>query len=359
MSSTPPFDDEPTPEGDWTTTATLITHDAQSSEVRKRSRAFIALIVGSCVFSVLGLLFLGAALGQLWWPQQQPEPIVFEAQSEVWTPELEEEQALPMPNLFGLDEESVTLVLADHDLGDVTISRRRTPSPGEAGLVLEQNPAPGTPADKVTAIELVVSEPMQTPDYRGKKVDDVLAELDKLGVSVIIKKTVTGSDDPGTVLGSTPEAGQMMPIEVELQIADPGQSIFVYNTNTHQLNSSHCSLSGSYTKAGGQKMEMYAACESGRDETQLNLTPGRKVALLSFDAAISDNSRGNNSHITILGDGKVLHEFDLARGQIIPVTLRIPDVFDLNIKVTGSERTSTIFGSIRYSVDPSKLSDLQ
>lgn len=315
----------------------------------------VTLTVITGIFGIAGLLFAGAALGQYWWPNSQPTQIVLPPQSGA---DEEETVDAVMPDLFGLDVDSANLVLQDHGFLSVEVKTSTKPAPGEPGRILSQKPAPGTKDASISSVEVVLSEPMKMPDYAGKPLNEVTSELDTLGVYSRLKKVVTGEKTPGTVLGTTPKADEVMPDEVEILVADPGESVFVNESSTAHGKSEGCS-SSSVTKAGGKKYENNIVCSLWRDKSFVALTPGKKATLISFDAAVADESRGANAYVRIIADGTVLKEFALPRGQIVPIVQPIPNTFDLTIEVTGDKNVQVVLGQIRYSADPVNIGELK
>lgn len=334
-------------------------HEKSPKRKKQPSRWLIPfLVVTGGTFALLAVLLAGAALGQVLWPAPQPPtPVVLPSVS--IEPE-EQSEKLVMPGLFGLDEAAVKLVLQDSGLAEAKVVVRKTPAPGEAGLVLEQIPAAGESVEPTVQVEIVYSESLPMTDLVGKDATVAIAELEQMGVWVNVKKTITADQDPGKVISSKPAAGTAMPLEVELEVSDPGQSVFVVDTNTKRSVADSCSLSGyGSERAGGKPMEKYVSCRLYDRPLRLALTPGRNAILFSAEAALADDSAVDAAHVVISGDQKVLKEFDVPRGQIVPITLRIPDVFDLTVEVTGDKGTELVLGSVRYAVDPAKLGNLQ
>ncbi|MDO4791893.1 MAG: PASTA domain-containing protein [Buchananella hordeovulneris] len=264
-----------------------------------------------------------------------------------------------MPDLYGLDEQAVMLVLQDHELADVEVKKEERPAPGESGLVMEQKPAAGSEIDGVKTVSIVLTAPMDTPDFVGKPSGEAIKTLEGMGIFVRIKRTVTGEKAPGTVLGTTPKAGEALTAEVTVEIADPGESIYVGATNTIRDRDGYCGFSTGDIKAGGVKVQVYGYCEGGKDVSRIHLTPGRKASLLQFEVAISDESKGASANVKVYADGHVIKELTVERGKTEPVTLQIDSAFDLTVEVTGPERTVVVFGGMRYAAEPQNLGDLQ
>lgn len=117
-------------------------------------------------------------------------------------------QKVKVPNLVGQKEEPANDILAEAKL---KIGTRQTQPVHEAqvGIVLAQNPKPGSEVDIGSAVNMVIGvllEQVQVPNVKDQNVDQVENILKKNGLILGEIRTRVNKQD-GTVLDQDPQAG--------------------------------------------------------------------------------------------------------------------------------------------------------
>ncbi|VXB11520.1 Serine/threonine-protein kinase PK-1 [Arthrobacter sp. 9AX] len=122
-------------------------------------------------------------------------------------------QLFPLPELTGrtLDEAKNGLNAAEMTLGTVTGQFSET---AEAGVVLSQDPAAGTPARHGTAVNLVVSkgpEPIPVPNVVGRGEDEAVEAIEAAGLKAdVAGEEVFDKNVPeGAVVSQSPANGTL------------------------------------------------------------------------------------------------------------------------------------------------------
>ncbi len=116
------------------------------------------------------------------------------------------------PVLIGLSaEEALALAREENlNLGQIEYAHNNAP----AGIVISQQPEPGSVVDPFTGLQVIVSRglelpPVQMPSLIGKMLDQAEQELRGQGfVNIVRVATGTTSNRPGSVLSQQPAAGE-------------------------------------------------------------------------------------------------------------------------------------------------------
>jgi serine/threonine-protein kinase len=122
-------------------------------------------------------------------------------------------QLFPLPELTGssLSEAKTALNTAKMALGPVT---EKFDEIAPVGIVLAQDPAPGTPVKRGTPVGMTVSkgpEPIPVPDVRGQSQDEAVKTLEAAGLKAVISpETVNDKTVPkGAVAAQAPASGTL------------------------------------------------------------------------------------------------------------------------------------------------------
>jgi serine/threonine-protein kinase len=122
-------------------------------------------------------------------------------------------QLFPLPKLTGstLEEAKTGLSTAEMALGEVTEQFSETAA---AGVVLSQDPAPGTPARHGTPVRLVVSkgpEPIPVPNVVGREEDKAVDAIEAAGLKAdVAREEVFDKNIPkGAVVSQQPANGTL------------------------------------------------------------------------------------------------------------------------------------------------------
>lgn len=112
-----------------------------------------------------------------------------------------------MPSLLGKTEEEVVVLMQDANLGYKFIYEKN--SEYGKGKICKQEYKEGEVIAKNTTVTITVSEgadKFEAPDYAGQKLDDVLKELEDLGLKSEIEYEYSTTIEINTVISSSPVA---------------------------------------------------------------------------------------------------------------------------------------------------------
>lgn len=115
-------------------------------------------------------------------------------------------ERINVPDLVGLTIESATVALSALNLkvGRVTEKYSATL---DAGLLIDGNPASGSPVRKDSSVDLIISkgiEQVALANFKGKTSDEAQSELTAAGLIVSSKYEFSDDVEPGTVISQTP-----------------------------------------------------------------------------------------------------------------------------------------------------------
>lgn len=157
---------------------------------RRRNRRLLqAAAVAGGLIAVFVVGWLGSAL---WF---SPAPLLPEERT--------------VPRLVELRLEDAEAALARAELRGRVADQRAHPGAAR-GVVIWQDPAPGTAVPMNTAVQLTTSTgpaSVPVPDITGFIVRDAATILDAVGLSIGEIDTVASPGEPGVVLGTRPSAG--------------------------------------------------------------------------------------------------------------------------------------------------------
>ncbi|MDR3115016.1 MAG: PASTA domain-containing protein [Treponema sp.] len=150
------------------------------------------------------------------------------------------EEEIKVPDVLGKDVTAALLELQEKDLYP-RIQLRYSQSSGDKGLILEQNPSPGSTVKAGSRrIQLVVSQGVimsKVEDYRGRQVDEVRVELQMLFTQA--SKTLLSLQEPfmyayapeapGTILQQHPEPGTDIsgPLTLEFVVSRGPETVMI------------------------------------------------------------------------------------------------------------------------------------
>lgn len=341
---------EPGPDPD----ATDVAHptDDAGGRARQRTRRRRLVVAGAVVAWTGAAVAGGVAIGtrQRVDPPAPPASVVVEVQ-QVAVPELPSgETTVPvvqMANVLGLSQADALGVLGDSGLDPGTVTIGSAPTAGDSGLVVGQDPPPGTrdPAE----VTLSVSAPVGVPNVVGALVDDAQAQLEQLGAVVRIQSAYQRDTPAGTVLATDPASGPL-PAEVLMTVASPPASMAL--TQLSPVERQDCSF-GNDAKVNGVAGVSAADCtvdkliEGQVAEAQLvGYDLSRLVDRVTFTAGFNDDA-------ALVAAGTVEVFLDGVSVAAQPVAFGAPATFD--IEATGALRL-TIQVSTSIVRDPSEPS---
>ena len=168
-----------------------------------------------------GCIEAGIAIG--WWLRDRQTddlaPLTIEAVVDrpVILPATETGVAGLMPSVVGLGLDQARQILFDAGVAGNAILVFDRPTALESGLVVSQEPAPGSEVSETVVIIVAASASM--PNLVGFEVSDaqrVLAELDS---TATVQRIFSDGSQPGVVMKTEPAAGANLPSVVVLHVS--------------------------------------------------------------------------------------------------------------------------------------------
>lgn len=337
----------------WTTEVTDTTEsperrpDGLPTKPPERRGRRLALLLGVVLCLLVATFLAGAGVGwrlfderSLTQAADRNEPEVVK----VRTPAFEDdaEGTRIMPDVRGLPEDEAREILADTVLtGDAPVIEHR-PWAGPPGVVIEQRPAFGV-ADPV-AIDLVISEQATVPEVAGEPLDDIVDELEALGVRVEVARRFEDGVDPDTVLEADPPAGEPLPTAVRLAVSARSASVFLA---TLPAVEGRCST-GEETVDATTYPDAVTCRADDEDPAEHAWLLSRAVARVEGTIGVADDAPSDvELEVQLLVDGQVAESVTVAYGQPAQVDVATTGGLRLAVRATTlTENPSFSFAEV-------------
>jgi hypothetical protein len=302
------------------------------------------------------LLIIGAALGHVLLPATATGERDSVAPS---FPTVQDEAgavAEPMPDVIGLSATGAATVLTDAGHRAATVTQAKQPAAGPAGRVIAQEPAAGTAADQVGSIKLTISTPAAMPDLTGRTVAQARAILTGLGAVADVSPVVTAARPPGTVLTTSPAAGQPLPYQVNLRTADGGVSVPLAAV---ELAKGEACGRPMVTTVNGEPVKNSLACTpSAYASTIGTFVVGRHGVFLEGRIGADDAGATGPAAVRFIGDGRTLREVPIRVGRSTDIRLPISGVLRLTVTIVDFDDKAparVVLGNARVVGEPAEI----
>lgn len=204
-----------------------------------------------------------------------------------------------MPDVVGKSIDDAKALIAAEDLSNVTYTVVN--SDEDEGTVLSASVDAGTRVKGATAIEIEVAKPYTVPDISGQSLTEAERSINAEGLSYQVVYTYTEQYSDGTILGTTPAAGEKVK-------GGSLVSINVTKTRSTELLAATRSLlaSGSTVTVGGVSYtvsSLDSVSYIGGNQTSFTMTATPFVSL--FGEKLSGTSRSVSGTITWTDDNDV------------------------------------------------------
>ncbi|HEU4541300.1 MAG TPA: Stk1 family PASTA domain-containing Ser/Thr kinase [Jiangellaceae bacterium] len=144
-------------------------------------------------------------------------------------------QLVRVASLLNMTEEQAQAWATENNVQNFNVEPREVTDESQVGIVLEQDPAPGTDIDPATdPVTVVVGrspETVEVPDVQGMTVEDATAALEDAGLQVgdQIPQVVENEDQIDTVLSTNPGIGTAVAPDtaVDLNVGAPPESVTI------------------------------------------------------------------------------------------------------------------------------------
>lgn len=244
-----------------------------------------------------------------------------------------------MPSVVGLSRDQARQALSDAGI-NAEIAEEAAPYAGQAGRVIAQQPDAG--ASAVTKVTLTHSVVTTVPEFVGTSLDDVRAALIPLGVRVVVSTRYEAGIGAGTVLSTSPAAGEVLTNEVALVVAEAGSSLYLTDLRSITSNCRREQRTVNATVYPNSLVCNSWSYDVGIVEFALN----RQIDRLQATVGLDDRSNiGSLIRFRALTDGIVVFEevvpFGSSRAVDIPLTGALRLSLEARL-VEGSTRGSDV-----------------
>lgn len=252
-----------------------------------------------------------------------------------------------MPDVRGLDRETAFQVLVDAGVPRDTVSVESRPAAGTPGVVIEQEPAFGT-ADPANA-RVVISTEAVVPEAVGRPDEDVLAELEELGVQVDLAYRYVPGETPGTVLSTSSEEGEPLPAQLTVEVAAAPSSVFIA-----ELDPVEGGCREDTAMVDGRAYDVSLRCSVGVDPRESAWVLGRTAESVSGTVGVPDDADPDVSvSVEVVADGDVLETVTAGYGEPSELDVSVVDVLRLTLRLSlveaedGPARGEVVLGDLR------------
>ena len=324
-----------------------------------KKKRILPFLIGGGALVVLGLFTGGIILGWLLSNQIAASQALPET-SLIAAPTAQSgEDALTVPDVRGLKSADARQILADSGFDPSVITVDSVPWAGEPGIVVAQDPVVGEVLEG--SISLSVSELALMPELEGKSKADAIAELSLLGAQAQIVEEFEPTVSTGTVIRQDVEAGEPLPLSVELVVSQAGSVVFLADLQETD-DSSRC-----YTgdvQINGQAFVEAMQCSASSGEPRIYAWAlGRHATLFTAVAGVSDSSAPTTkATLTVFTDGTEVYSTTLTHGSSQALEVDLTGVLRLEIRISTEDRADVYLADAQIkgtAADIDLLTDTQ
>ncbi|CAN5321912.1 hypothetical protein BH23ACT9_BH23ACT9_28200 [soil metagenome] len=323
---------------------------------RRRVVAVVVLLAWT-----LGAVLVGGALGYRWFLLNEVTPApevtlaITTAATDVPTDAVTAVSTV-MPDLIGLPQTSALEALADLGLDPSMVVLRETPQVGDAGRVVAQEPLEGV-RDPATAT-LTLSAVASMPDLVGIDEEQAVDALSTLGINITRVGVFDQDADVGTVISTSPAAGEPALADTTVTIATAPDAVFL--TGLQGLNRS-CSQSAG--TVAGAVFDESIVCQARRDPvTEEYALIGQPTV---FEATVGIDDRADLDAVVLFQvatESELLISEQITFGQQVTVSIALGDALRLRITTTlvgeDTSAVATVWGDARILGAPDTIDRL-
>lgn len=250
-----------------------------------------------------------------------------------------------MPDVRGLTLDDARQAIADAgvNIGDIEVEVE--PWAGRPDTVVSQSPAQGATGPE--SVTLSVSTPAEVPEVTGVAILDVTEQLGALGTSVDLRYRYEPGAPAGTALRTEPAAGEPLPDEVVVVVADAGFSTFV-SALSRECSSADASLDG-------KDYPNSVSCRADDDPESYVWITKRAVDSLVADVGIDDSDEpGTTVEVEVFADGRSVARVEAGYGRVerleanLRGALRVEIVTRAVALPGSSSSASVVLGDARF-----------
>lgn len=250
-----------------------------------------------------------------------------------------------MPDVRGLTLDDARQAIADAGVDIEDIEVEAEPWAGRPDMVVSQSPAHGVTGPE--SVALSVSEPAKVPEVAGVAILDVTEQLGGLGTSVDLRYRYEPGAPAGTALRTEPAAGEPLPDEVVVVVADAGFSTYV-SALSRECSSADASLDG-------RDYPNSVSCRADDDPGSYVWITKRSVDELVADVGIDDSDEpGTTVEVEVFADGRPVARVEAGYGRVerleanVRGALRVEIVTRAVALPSNSSSASVVLGDARF-----------
>ena len=177
----------------------------------------------------------------------------------------------------------------------------------------------------------MVAAPATTPDVVGQDVSAATEALELLGAVVRERIEVRPELTAGTVLSTSPAAGEVLGEVVEVVVADPGNAFAL--TDFPVVDSSSCSITDDALLVGAVQPLSYSCRPDPEFPGVVELAVGRQASSLQMTLGADDRGGTQPAALVVIGDGREFQRLPVAFGGTQEVRLDVSGVLRLRLEV--------------------------
>lgn len=309
-------------------------------------------IAGGAVGGVLALILGGIALG--WWAANQT--LIASQQNSTEAPDAAPVIALEssMPDVRGLTQDEAAQVLADSGFAATIITFEDAPSGLPEGTVVMQSPVFGTAAPDAIVIGIATSTTM--PPLTGADRQEAVATLSDLGVAVTVVFQYDAKATIGTVLSTSPAAGQPLGDTATVTLTTPGSSIAL--GELRRLDGD-CRPTRQVVLRGTEYPSA-VQCHADSEMSTTTWALGAKGDLFTATAGIDDDETpGTSATIELLADGAVIKTEKVAFGEPVKISSPMTGVIQLSVRVSAPAEVEIVLAGASIAGADAAIAELE
>ncbi len=242
-------------------------------------------------------------------------------------------QPSKMPDLVGATLADAKAELTDLDVADVRITEvEHVTAPG---TVLDQVPSAGS---RITGpVDLTVTKALPPmAEWAGKLVAEAQTYFDERGVTVTIEEVLDDTVADGTIISSTPAAGQSIGSEVKLSVATTPTTKFLGEYGVVD----DCGLQyGDISVNGSTQLDStyWASHSWGSGSSTCEFDLGRDWSRIKGSIGIWDGSDSAlQCRVEIFADGTAVFDQTAWLGMLAPFEIDVTNALRVKIVVTSN-----------------------
>lgn len=231
------------------------------------------------------------------------------------------------PSVVGLDRAAARQAFADAGARPDAIRVVEEPYAGDAGLVIEQRPAPAE--QLASSATLTVSAPATMPDFAGRPRDEARDRLEALGAVVRTKAEFVPGAGGDEVIRTIPGPGSRVLEEVTLVYAEPESSVALADLTAE---SSDCEQGD--RSMGGADRTNAVVCTAYDEPSAAVYRLDGHATRFAAEVGLDDDAPPDAVAVArVTADGRTVARAELEPGEVATVDAGVAGVRRLSLEV--------------------------